>query len=162
MENNNKNRVKIDIAGTRFTVISAESEEYTRTVADRLNAEITAVRRAAPGLSANSAVMLAALNLCDNLTKSEEDTDRLRQQIKDYLNEAAKYRSAFEETERENQKLKKDIEVLRKRLGEKAKLVGEPSPVSSAVKAVRKSGTSEAEDESADNVTFFGSRKKKS
>ncbi len=158
----NKNRVKIEIAGTRFTVLSMESEEYTRSVADRLNGEINAVRRAAPGLSANSAVMLAALNICDNLTKSEEDADRLRAQIKEYLNEAAKYRNASEELERENEKLRKDMETLHKRLGDQSKFVSDPSPVSAAVKAVRKSGSAEAEDESEQPVAFFGSKKKKS
>ena len=36
--------------------------------------------------------------------------------IKDYLNEAAKYRSSFEESEQENERLRKDLETLRKRL----------------------------------------------
>lgn len=158
---NNKNHVKVDIAGTRFTVVSVESEEYTKSIAQRLNQEIADVKKAAPGLSTNSAVMLAALNICDNMTKSEEDADRMRKQIKEYLSDSAKYRAAYEETERENAKLKKDIETLRKRLGDKAKLVNDPSPVSAGVKAVRRSGAAEAADESAENVTLFGSRKKK-
>ena len=161
MENNNRNRVKVDIAGTRFTVISEESELYTKSVAERLNSEINSGRHAAPGLSANSAVMLASLNICDQLMKSEEAADSLRHQIKDYLNEAAKYRSSFEEADCENARLRKDIETLRKRLGEKARIVSEPSPVSPAVKAVRKSATTEAEDEGAEQVSFFGSRNKK-
>lgn len=161
MDNKSKNKVKIEIAGTRFTVVSVESEEYTRGIADRLNSEINAVRRAAPGLSANSAVMLAALNICDNLAKSEEDGDRLRFQIKEYLNEAAKYRSACEDAGRENEKLKKDIETLRKRLGEQSRIVSDPSPLSAAVKAVRKSKTAEAEDESSQTAAYFGSKKKK-
>ncbi len=161
MDNNTKNRIKIDIAGTRFTVLSIESEEYTHSVAERLNHEINTVRRAAPALPLNSAVMLAALNICDNMTKAEEDADRLRMQIKEYLNDAAKYRSAFEEAARENDKLKKDIETYKKRLGEKNKAVIEPSPLSPAVKAVRKSSAAEAEDETEDNLTFFGSSKRK-
>ncbi len=161
MDGKSKNKIKIEIAGTRFTVVSVESEDYTRSIADRLNAEINAVRRAAPGLSANSAVMLAALNTCDNLAKSEEDADRLRIQIKEYLNEAAKYRSACEEAERENEKLKKDIETLRKRLGEQSRII-DPSPLSAAVKAVRRSKTEEAEDEGSQTTAYFGSRKRKS
>lgn len=161
MDNKNKNRIKIDIAGTRFTVISEESELYTRSVAERLNSEVNAIRKAAPGLSANSAVMLAALNICDQLMKSEEDADSLRHQVKDYLNDAAKYRSSFEEAERENARLKKDLETLRKRLGEKSRLVSDPSPVSQPVKAVRRSAAVEAEDEGAEQVSFFGSRNKK-
>ena len=161
MANNIKNRIKIDIAGTRFTVLSVENEEYTRAVAEKLNDEINTVRRAAPGLPLSSAVMLAALNICDNMTKAEEDADRLRLQIKEYLNDAAKYRSSFEEVARENEKLKKDMEIYKKRLGEKTKAVIEPSPLSPAVKAVRKSSVAEAEDETEDNLTFFGSGKRK-
>ncbi len=161
MDNKTRNHIKIEIAGTRFTVVSEESELYTRSVAERLNSEINSIRRAAPGLSANSAVMLAALNICDVLIKTEEDADGLRHQIKDYLNEAAKYRSSFEESEQENERLRKDLETLRKRLGEKSKLANEPSPVSPAVKAVRKSALAEAEDEGAEQVTFFGSKNRR-
>ena len=78
-----KNRTKVNIAGTVFTVVSEESEEHTKSVADTLNREIDDVRKAAPGLSLTSAVMLAALNIADSKTKSDEDTDLLRKQIKD-------------------------------------------------------------------------------
>ena len=52
-------------------------------------------------------------------------------------------------------------QTLRKRLGEKSKLANEPSPVSPAVKAVRKSALAEAEDEGAEQVTFFGSKNRR-
>ena len=158
MEKQNKNRIRIEIAGTRFTVLSVENEEYTYKVADRVNSEISAVRRAAPGLTLPSAVMLAALNICDNMTKAEEDADMLRLQIKEYLNEAAKYRSAYEEAERENEKLKKDMETYRKRLGEKAKTSSDPAPLSHSVKAVRKKSSSD--EEADDNLSFFDNRGK--
>ncbi len=158
MEEKIKNRIKIEIAGTPFTVLSVEGEEYTKAVAERLNREIETVRRAAPGLSLTSAVMLAALNLCDGMTKAEEDSDRLRGQVKEYLNDAARYRSEYDAAVKENEKLKKDMETYRKRLGEKGK-TQEPAPVSPAVKTVRKSNSKEAEDE--ENISFFGASNKK-
>ncbi len=158
MENQTKNRIKIDIAGTKFTVLSVEGEEYTRSVAARLNDEISSVRRSAPGLSLNSAVMLAALNLCDNLTKAQEDSDRLRIQVKEYLSEATKYRTDFEEAARENEKLRKDIETYRKRLGDKGRN-NDPAPVSAAVKTVRKSSANEAEDDEFENLSFLNDKK---
>lgn len=151
MENNGKNRIKVKIAGTGFTLLSAETEEYTSAVAEKLNAEIAAVRKAAPGLSLASAVMLAALNVSDAKTKAEQDADLLRTQIKEYLNEAAKYRAAYEEAASENEKLRKDIETYRKRLGERNK--AEPAPVSPAVRSVRK--TSATEEAAEDSAPFF-------
>lgn len=143
-----KNRTKVNIAGTVFTVVSEESEEHTKSVADTLNREIDDVRKAAPGLSLTSAVMLAALNIADSKTKSDEDTDLLRKQIKEYLAEADKYRLAYEECTVENEKLKKDIETYRKRLGERS--YKDPAPLSAAVRSVRKhSSAEEAADESA-------------
>ncbi len=162
MENQNKNRIKIDIAGTHFTVLSAEGEDYTRKVADRLNEEITAVRRGAPGLSLSSAVMLASLNLCDNMTKAQDDADRLRMQVKEYLNDAARYRADFEEAVQENEKLRRDIEIYRKRLGDKGR-GADPAPVSKAAKTaktIRKSNAAEAEDEAFENISFISGDKK--
>lgn len=159
MEEKAKNRIKIDIAGTRFTVLSVEGEEYTKAVADRLNREIAAVRRAAPGLSLTSAVMLASLNMCDNMTKAEEDADRLRVQVKEYLNDAAKYRAEYEEAASENEKLRKDIETYRKRLSENGRSK-DPAPVSPAVRSVRKLNTDDTDDEAAENLSFFDSGKK--
>ncbi len=154
MEEKTKNRIKIDIAGTKFTVLSVEGEEYTKAVAERLNKEIDDVRRAAPGLSLTSAVMLASLNLCDSMVKAEEDSDRLRRQVKEYLNDAAKYRAEYDAAARENEKLKKDIQTYRKRLSEKGRTT-EPAPVSTAIKTVRKSNGNEAEDEGT--LSFFDS-----
>lgn len=158
MEEQAKNRVKVNIAGTKFTVVSAEDEAYTLKVADRLNEEIKTVRQAAPGLSVSSAVLLTALNICDNLTKAEEDAERLRRQVKEYLAESEKYRSAYEEAKTENEKLRRDMEIYRKRLSEKGR-TAEPAPISPAVKAVHRSGTDEAADESAQTISFLGGKK---
>ena len=160
MEKETKNHVKIDIAGTRFTVVSEEGEEYTRAVADRLNEEIQNVRKAAPGLSLSSAVMLTALNICDSMTKAEEDAERLRKQVREYLNEAEKYRSEYAEAAEENAKLKRDIEIYRQRLGDKGKN-SEPAPVSPAIRTVRKTNSEEAGDDSAESGVYFGNNNKK-
>lgn len=149
---NSKNRIRVNIAGTRFTVVSSESEEYTGKVAQRLNDEIAAIRKAAPGLSLASAVMLAGLNVADAATKAQAEADALREQVREYLSEAERYRSMYEQTAAEAEKLRSDIEVYRKRLGEKGKSVIEPAPVSRSVRTVRKTA---ANDEAAEEITDF-------
>ena len=150
---NNKNRIKVNIAGTRFTVVSTETQEYTEGLADKLNAEIAAVQKAAPGLSLASAVMLASLNICDSMAKAQADADRLRKQIKEYLSDSAKYRSEYEKTAEENEKLRKDLELYRRRLGERGHRAAEPAPLSPAVRSVQRS--SDSEEAAADELSGF-------
>lgn len=145
----NKNRVKINIAGSELTVKSNENEHYTERIAARLNAEIRAVRTASPSISLTNAIMLAALNICDKMTHTEEDSDKLRLQIKEYLNEAAKYRSRCEELETENQKLKEDLETYKNKLNENKKKESskkEKTSASATVASRKVSSSEEAAD----------------
>ncbi len=150
-----KNRVKVTIAGTGFTLISSEEEDVTQAVAARLNREIEAVRKAAPGLSMTSAVMLAGMNLCDEMVKAQQDADALRGQIREYLNDAAKYRSAYEELFAETEKLRRDMEVYRRRLGDKGRTLSEPAPVSSAIRPVHRLKTTDTEEVEDESLSFF-------
>ena len=59
--------------------------------------------------------MLAALNICDVLIKTEEDADGLRHQIKDYLKDASFTRKQLEDVKKENELLKAELEKLRAR-----------------------------------------------
>ncbi len=147
-----KNRIHVEIAGTRFTVLSTETDEYTSKIASELTSEITLIRKAAPGLSLSSATMLAALNYCDKASKAQTDADMLRAQVKEYLSDCARYRADYEEVSIENEKLKKDIEMLRKRLGEKGRTPVMPAPVSRTVKKVQ---TDAQIDETAEEITDF-------
>lgn len=142
-KNSEKNRVKINIAGNEIIVRSTESEHYTERITARLNAEIRSVQASAPNVSVTSAVMLAALNICDSMTRAEEDADKLRSQIKEYLNDSAKYRSQYETVVSENEKLKNDIETYKRRLNDKKN-------ETSAVHTARKVSSSE---EAADEQT---------
>ena len=150
-----KNRITIDIAGTRFTVLSTESEEYTKKLAAKLTDEIAEIKKAAPLLSVSSATTLAALNYCDSSTKAEEDADSLRRQVKEYLAEITKQRTENEELSAENEKLRRDIDTLRKRLGEKGRAPEMPAPVSRTVKTVRAAAQT---DEAAEEITDFFER----
>ena len=147
-----KNRINIEIAGTRFTVLSEETDAYTKRLASKLTDEIGVIRKAAPGLSLSSAAMLAALNYCDSSTKAQADADALRTQIKEDLAEITKQRGECDELAEENEKLRRDIETLRKRLGERGKTPEMPAPVSRTVKTVRAAVQT---DEAAEEITDF-------
>lgn len=156
MENNEKIKVRINIAGSEFTVLSQDSENYTLSVAKEVDEKISEIRKANPNISITAAVMLAALNFCDCSKKSEKDADNFRIQIKDYLTEAAQKEKEADELKKENERLKKDIQTYRQRLSEDIQSNNNAAPVSSAVKAVKKSVLlSDVEEAAEDDTEFF-------
>ncbi|MGN0470556.1 MAG: cell division protein ZapA [Acutalibacteraceae bacterium] len=156
MENNEKLKVRINIAGSEFTVLSQDSENYTLSVAKEVDEKISEIRKANPNISITAAVMLAALNFCDCAKKSENDADNFRKQIKEYLTEAAQKEKEADELRKENERLKKDIQTYRQRLSEEIPSDNNAAPVSSAVKAVKKSVLlSDVEEAAEDDAEFF-------
>lgn len=156
MENNEKIKVRINIAGSEFTVLSQDSENYTLSVAKEVDEKISEIRKANPNISITAAVMLAALNFCDCSKKSEKDADNFRIQIKDYLTEAAQKEKEADELKKENERLKKDIQTYRQRLSEDIRSNNNAAPVSTAVKAVKKSVLlSDVEEAAEDDTEFF-------
>ena len=156
MENNEKIKVRINIVGSEFTVLSQDSESYTLSIAKEVDEKIGEIRSANPNISITAAVMLAALNFCDCAKKSEKDADNFRIQIKEYLTEAAQKEKEADELRKENERLKKDIQTYRQRLSEEVPSNNKTAPVSTAVKAVKKSVTlSDGEEAAEDEAEFF-------
>ncbi len=62
-----RNAVQVVIGGETYTVRSELPAEYTQEVAAYLDAALTRVRTAAPGLELHKAAMLAALSITDEL-----------------------------------------------------------------------------------------------
>ncbi len=158
MEEQEKNHIRLNISGSKFTVVTSDDENYTMKIADRLDSEIKSVRKASSGMSVSSAVMLTALNMCDRLTRLEQEAESLRKQVKEYFEDSAKYRDSYQKAMNENEKLRRDIEIYRKRLGEKNKKA-EPAPISPAVKSIHLSDTDEAADEDTQPIAFINGKK---
>ena len=67
------NRTIVRIAGQEFKLTGDESQQYMDSLADMVNARVDAVKRTYPMLSTGNCVLLAALNMADELTKLRSD-----------------------------------------------------------------------------------------
>ena len=67
-------------------------------------------------ISVNMAAMLTALNFCDECTKATDAADNLRSQLKVYLEDIAKLKSANDDSRREIAKLYSEIQSLKLQL----------------------------------------------
>lgn len=76
-----KTHTTVHIAGQDFRLAGDESEAYIRRIAGYVNEKIDEVQRNYPTLSTGNCVILAALNLSDELHKLREDYDALDSRI---------------------------------------------------------------------------------
>lgn len=101
-----KNTIIVYICGQRFPIVTGESEDYLTQLAKKTETKINSIQANNPKLNRDSCAILASLDYCDEKAKLKQDTDNLREQIKDYLLESEKLRRNVEELKRENQRLK--------------------------------------------------------
>lgn len=153
-----KKKVSITVGGTEYTVVTHEDAEYTQKLAEEVDECITDMCNNSR-ISITAAAILTAVNFCDRLRKYEQEADSLGEQIEGYLHAASEQLEKYNELKRENEKLKKDIEIYRKRLKEEVPTVSEPEPISS-VKPSKNIITLSEDDEAAeDEIAFFNAFK---
>ncbi len=100
-----KNRVMVAIAGETYTILTEDSEEYVKKVAEIVDSKISEVS-AGTSVSLINAVVLAALNIADESMKATIAADNMRTQMKSYLDDASRLRSELNEARRELARLK--------------------------------------------------------
>mgnify|MGYP001228410089 CR=1 FL=1 len=76
-----KNRAVVSVAGQEFRLSGDESEQYMRTLADDVNSRIDKIQSQYPTLSTGNAVLLACLNMADELYKLRSDYEALDERI---------------------------------------------------------------------------------
>ena len=110
------NRIDVRIRGRQFTISAQEPEEYIYKTCAYVDKKIAEMNNANPRLSMDMAAVLAAINITDELFKTQDDEDNLRKQILGYDKEAVKYEQKIRELEAKIEKLKREISVKDKEL----------------------------------------------
>ena len=112
-----QNRAKINIYGTEYRIATAESPAYVAEMGDAINDAVTLLMENSPNLSITKALVLCCLNTQDDLNKANINTDNLRNQVKEYLEDAARARGEADELRKENARLKKELGQMSKTTG---------------------------------------------
>lgn len=100
-----KKNVVIYVAGQRFSISTADSEEYVMGIGEKVDVMIKGIAKDNPRLNRDACAILAALSLCDDESKLRQMMEVLRSQVKDYL-------EATEKLREENLSLKAQIKEL--------------------------------------------------
>ncbi len=152
METNGKKKIQITVAGNHFTVLSSEDEEYSRGLAKKVDTSIREMCKNGR-ISVTAAAILTAVNCCDDLKKANDDIERLKDQLNKYLEDITKQNEKYSELQKENAKLRADIDTYRKRLIEESPGANEDEPLSAAVKPLRRAVAVSESEEAAEDET---------
>lgn len=116
--NEQSTRVRLNICGSEYSVITDDSEEYIISVGQEVDKRIKTTMNDNPRLSLTMAAILSALSYCDECRKANESADNLRTQIKDYLEDSSKARLEADDARKEAERLKRELVALRKAVAE--------------------------------------------
>lgn len=106
-----KNNVKVTIAGVDYSLITDESVEFTKSLAEEIDGKIKEIKVVNPFISTTQIAMLIALEYGCNSKKAEEKTEKIRSEIKSYLEDAAKAQSERDFYKREIDRMKAEAKA---------------------------------------------------
>ncbi|MFI3169947.1 MAG: cell division protein ZapA [Faecalibacterium sp.] len=106
-------KVRVNIAGSNYTITTTDTEAYVASLAEKLNQDIENLLEVNQSLSVTRASVFCALDYLDEYRKSAQNADNMRAQIKDYLEDAAKAKLAAEEARREVERLRREVQYLK-------------------------------------------------
>lgn len=108
-----KNKVKVIINNTEYTLVTPEKPEYVQRVAILVDKKIAEITEVNPHLSTAMTAMLSAINLADDFLKNEDSADNLRSQIAEYSKGNKSMESDITEKNGRIKELEKEVERLK-------------------------------------------------
>lgn len=104
-----KQRVKLNIGGIDYYICTDESVEYTVELGEKIDKRMSEILRSNSLITVNQAAVLTALELADELEKSNAGADNFRTQIREYLDEANKAKNERDYYKRELERYKTEV-----------------------------------------------------
>lgn len=99
------NRIPLVIAGFNLTVNTEEDREYVEALAKTLEKDMLALMDGPANATGSKAAVVCALDYCDKLRKANGSAINMRNQIRDYLADAANAKLIIDEREKTIEKL---------------------------------------------------------
>ena len=104
-----ENKITISICGQEYTFAAEETPSYMQKVAAMVDARMGAILQGTH-VSRPDAAVLTAVNIADELLKSQSAAENLRAQLKGYLDEASKAKNEASELRREVFRLQQQLD----------------------------------------------------
>ena len=103
-----KQKVEIRVGGQSYTLLTDESPEAVRKLAEAVNKKLNALM-ANGRVSMNQALILAAMELAQEAETQRAAAEKLKAEIGDYLEDAERAMTERDQYKRENDKLREKL-----------------------------------------------------
>ena len=100
-----KNKIKITICGTEYTILSEDRESYIRAISNELEQELVDTMEKNSRLSFSMAATLVALDYVDKIKKMHQKTEALKDEIENYISEIENQKKVIDNLCLENKSL---------------------------------------------------------
>ncbi len=101
-----KNTIKIAVGDQAYTIVAGNRPNEAKAVAADLDKKVRLILKENPSCTYTQAVVLAALDFADTAKQASEEVDRLRGEIRSYLEDSAKAKTERDKALRELERLK--------------------------------------------------------
>ncbi len=106
------NKVRISVGSTELTVLAEDDAAYVQKLGNEIDAAYKKIISSNGRISATQAAILVALDYADESKKATLTADRLRDQIKDYLDDARNSKNKADWARHELEVARKQLEEL--------------------------------------------------
>ena len=107
-----KNKIIISIAGSESVILTDETREYTLELAGIVDTRIRALLQSGSKMTLPMAAILTCLELCDENEKNKVTLERMREEIRSYLEQTSALKAEQEILRKENHKMKIRLDKL--------------------------------------------------
>ncbi|MCI6771720.1 MAG: cell division protein ZapA [Oscillospiraceae bacterium] len=105
-----RNKVKLNIGGAEYSILTDDDASYAIALGKEVDLALDKIMKENPRLSMTQAAVMLALSYADEYKKTSTSAEHLREQIKDYLDDASDAKSKADWARREAEKAKRDLE----------------------------------------------------
>lgn len=132
MEKQAVNKITVYVGGRKFTLVSADKEDYIKKIAESVNKRIEYIAKAYPQLDMRGCAVLAALDFADEEQKAlgrkgdlASQADKVLRQADKQSKQIARLKEQNQQMLEENARLKEAQEQLRQKYSELSDRYGE-------------------------------------
>lgn len=112
-----KNKVKLHIGGAEYSILTDDDVQYALSLGKDLDLALNHLMKENARLSTTQAAVMLALGYADELKKTGSAEASLREQIKDYLEDASSAKKSADLAKREAEKAKRALEDANLEIG---------------------------------------------
>lgn len=104
-----KKNLRITVGGQRYTLVTGDNVQQAKALAADLDKKVSRILKESPACTYTQALVLAALDYAQTAKQAMEAEEKLRSEVRAYLEDSAKAKTERDKANRELERLKRKL-----------------------------------------------------